>query len=221
MAETYHRIDALDQQMVALEGSLEGAASMAAAFQAELRGMQDTMLYTGREVTSMSRTIGGGLRRAFDGVVFDGMRLSDALRTVALSMADAAYNTAMRPVQNALGSVIANGMNGLLGNIMPFAKGGAIAQGRVVPFARGGVVQGPTLFPMRGATGLMGEAGPEAILPLTRGADGRLGVQAAGRSAPVQITMNITTPDAQSFQRSQSQIAAQMSRALARGRRNG
>ena len=221
MAETDDRIDALDAQMVELEGSLEGAARMAGAFQAELRGMGDTMLYTGREVTSMSRSIGGGLRRAFDGVVFDGMRLSDALRHVATSMADAAYNTAIRPVQNALGSAIANSFNGVLSGVLPFAKGGAIAQGRVVPFARGGVVNGPTMFPMRGGTGLMGEAGPEAIMPLTRGADGRLGVQAAGRSAPVQVTMNITTPDAGSFQRSQSQIAAQMSRALARGRRNG
>jgi hypothetical protein len=77
---------------------------MTAAFQAELRSLQGTMLYTGREVGSMSRSIGGGLRRAFDGVMFDGMRLSDALRTVAsTSMVDAAYNTAMRPVQNAVG----------------------------------------------------------------------------------------------------------------------
>jgi hypothetical protein len=46
-----------------------------------------------------------------------------------------------------------------------------------------------------------------------------LGV-AATQAAPVQVTMNISTPDAASFQRSQSQIAAQMSRALHMGRRN-
>jgi phage-related minor tail protein len=72
---------------------------------------------------------------------------------------------------------------------------------------------------MRGGAGLMGEAGLEAIMPLKRGADGRLGV-AATQAAPVQVTMNISTPDAASFQRSQSQIAAQMSRALHMGRRN-
>jgi phage-related minor tail protein len=71
---------------------------------------------------------------------------------------------------------------------------------------------------MRGGTGLMGEAGPEAILPLQRGADGRLGV--AGGGGAVNVTMNITTPDAQGFRRSQSQIAAEMGRALARGQRN-
>lgn len=211
---------ALDVQIAELEVSLAGATSMTAAFQAELRGMQGTMLYTGREVHSMSRAIGGGLRRAFDGVVFDGMRLSDALRSVARSMVDAAYNTAMRPVQNAFGTALANGINGMMGGILPFQKGGAISQGRMMPFARGGVVQGPTAFAMRGGTGLMGEAGPEAIMPLRRGADGRLWVAAAGGGGPVQVVMNITTPDVQGFQRSQTQIAAQMGRALARGQRN-
>jgi phage-related minor tail protein len=88
-----------------------------------------------------------------------------------------------------------------------------------MPFALGWVQSGPVTFPMRGGTGLMGEAGPEAIMPLTRGADGRLGVQAQGGGA-VHVTMNITTPDVVGFQRSQSQIAAQMARALGRGQRN-
>ncbi|MBF9048245.1 phage tail tape measure protein [Rhodobacterales bacterium LSUCC0031] len=213
-------IDALEVQIADLEVTMAGTANVAAAFQAELRGMQGSLLYTGREVQSMSRAIGGGLRRAFDGVVFDGMRLSDALRGVAQSMMDAAYNTAMRPVQNALGAALANGVNGLVGSILPFQHGGAIAQGRVMPFARGGVVQGPTGFAMRGGMGLMGEAGPEAIMPLRRGPDGRLGVAASGGGGPVQVVMNITTPDVQGFARSQTQIAAQMSRALARGQRN-
>ena len=66
----------------------------------------------------------------------------------------------------------------------------------------------------------MGEAGPEAIMPLARGADGRLGVQAGGGGRSVTVVMNITTPDVQGFQRSQGQIAAQAQRALSRGQRN-
>jgi len=62
-------------------------------------------------------------------------------------------------------------------------------------------------------------AGPEAIMPLSRGADGRLGVKASGGSS-VNVTMNIKTPDAQSFQRSEAQIAAQMSRLMGRAQRN-
>ncbi len=66
----------------------------------------------------------------------------------------------------------------------------------------------------------MGEAGPEAIMPLARGADGRLGVRGGAGGGGVSVTMNITTPDAEGFRRSQSQVAAEMSRAISRGRRN-
>jgi phage-related minor tail protein len=220
MAGTDDDFDRLVGALGDLETTLSGAASMTAAFQSELQSLQGTMLYTGREVGVMSRSIGGGLRRAFDGLVFDGMRLSDALRTVAASMVDAAYNTAMRPVQNALGGAIANGMNTLMSGLLPFQAGGAISQGRVMPFARGGIVRGPTAFPMRGGTGLMGEAGPEAIMPLRRGPDGRLGIEASGGGGPVRVTMNITTPDVDGFRRSRSQVAAELGRALARGQRN-
>jgi hypothetical protein len=62
-----------------------------------------------------------------------------------------------------------------------FANGAAFHGGHVVPFATGGVVSGPSYFPMAGGrTGLMGEAGPEGILPLDRTSDGRLGVRATG-----------------------------------------
>ena len=57
-------------------------------------------------------------------------------------------------------------------------------------------------------------------MPLTRGSDGKLGVRAAGGGGNVTVNMNISTPDVQGFQRSHSQIAAQMSRALSRGQKN-
>jgi hypothetical protein len=63
-----------------------------------------------------------------------------------------------------------------------FADGGAFSGGsQIQAYADGGVVGGPTMFPMAGGkTGLMGEAGPEAIMPLKRGANGKLGVQMEG-----------------------------------------
>lgn len=213
-------LDGLEAQAAALEQSLGGARTMAAAFDAELLRMRDSMVFTGREVNTLSRGIGSGLRRAFDGLVLDGVRLSDALKGVAQSIVDTVANIALAPVQNALGGALANGLNSALSGVFAFEKGAGFAQGRVMPFARGGIVSSPTVFPMRGATGLMGEAGPEAIMPLMRGADGRLGVQGAGGGRAVNVVVNVTTPDVQGFARSQSQIAAQMARALARGERN-
>ena len=57
-------------------------------------------------------------------------------------------------------------------------------------------------------------------MPLTRGADGRLGVRTQGGGSPVNVVMNISTNDVAGFQRSQSQIAAQIQKAISRGQRN-
>jgi hypothetical protein len=212
-------IGTMQEQLEALEAQLGASVSMVAAFDGELARMRETMIFTGREVNTLSSGIGGGLRKAFDGLVFDGMKLNDALKTVANTIVDTIYSIAIKPVTGALGGLLAQGVAGLMGAGMPFANGGAFSQGKVMPFANGGIVSSPTSFPMRGGRGLMGEAGPEAIMPLARGPDGRLGVQAGGGRA-VNVVMNITTPDVQGFQRSQSQVAAQVSRALARGQRN-
>ena len=71
-----------------------------------------------------------------------------------------------------------------------------------------------------GQLGLAGEAGPEAILPLTRGSDGRLGVRAQSGGGNIAITMNISAQDAESFRRSETQIGAMLVRAVNRGQRN-
>ncbi len=215
----FDRLDDLDTQLSSLETSMGEASTMTAAFDAQLRDIRQTLGDTTRDLGNLDAGFSRGLRKAFDGVVFDGMKLSDALSTLGKAMSNTVYNAAMKPVTDHFGGMLAGGLNALVSSVMPYAQGGAFTQGRVMPFAKGGVVTSPTTFPMRGATGLMGEAGPEAIMPLTRSADGRLGVQAQG-SGTVHVTMNITTPDVQGFQRSQSQIAAQMSRVMSRGQRN-
>ena len=211
---------ALQDQVKALDTSFGAAAQVAGTFDGELQRMRRALADTGRDMATLERGFSGGLRRAFDGVAFDGMKLSDALKTVATSMVNTTYQSALRPVTDHFGGLLSKGVGALMGGILPFANGASFAQGRVMPFAAGGIVSSPTTFPMRGGTGLMGESGPEAIMPLARGPDGKLGVRGGGAGGAVNVVINIQTPDVAGFDRSQSQIAAQMGRLLGQGQRN-
>jgi lambda family phage tail tape measure protein len=82
------------------------------------------------------------------------------------------------------GPRVANGLAFNSGNILAFAGGGTFTNG---------TVNRPTHFPI----GLMGEAGPEAVMPLTRDSAGRLGVRASGGSSSISnnsitITVNVS-----------------------------
>lgn len=183
------------------------------------RATRDAITQTSEAGKTLSQSLSSGLDRAFKSALTDGAKLSDVLRNLALdvsrSLASSAISGLTNQLGGALGQSLQSGITGLLG----FSKGATIDAGRVRAFAQGGVVNGPTLFPMHGGTGLMGEAGPEAIMPLQRGPDGRLGVAAQSGGSPA-VTINITTPDVEGFRRSRTQIAATLARAVDRGRRN-
>lgn len=66
-------------------------------------------------------------------------------------------------------------------NLQLNAKGGVYSSADLSQYSNS-VVSSPTLFAFAKGAGLMGEAGPEAIMPLTRASDGSLGVRAVGNS---------------------------------------
>jgi lambda family phage tail tape measure protein len=169
------------------------------------------------DATRNAALLGKTVTSAFESIAFKGKGLGDVFNTLALSLAKSTLSAAFQPLQSNLGSIFSSLFTG---GVTPFARGGALQSGMPIPFAQGGVVASPMSFPLaNGRTGLMGERGAEAIMPLTRGPDGRLGVAASGGSAP-RITVNISTPDVESFRRSETQMAALLARAVAQGHRN-
>jgi phage-related minor tail protein len=170
-----------------------------------------------RTAASLGRQFSTALTGAFDGIAIKGRSVAEVLKGLALRLSDLVLKAAFKPLEQGFGGFV----SGLLSGGLGFAKGGVFQGGMPVPFAKGGVIQSPIAFPLgAGRMGIAGERGAEAILPLSRGPDGRLGVAAPRGGGGMQITFNVATPDADSFRRSETQIAAMVARATALGQRN-
>lgn len=109
---------------------------------------------------SIKDTVATGLANAITGLIDGTKSLGESLSGILKQLG---------------GMFLQFGMKAAVGSIFPSARGNVFAQNGIVPYANGGIVNRPT-------RALMGEAGPEAVLPLQRGADGQLGVQVTGEA---------------------------------------
>ena len=167
-----------------------------------------------RELTSLTRAFEKVVTGAFKRGSTEVKGFESSLRSAALTFSGSLLRSAIRPLTNELAKASGSLLSNLFG-------GGGMAPSEtsdVAGFSQGGVFASPRYFPMSQGLGVMGEAGAEAIMPLSRGADGRLGVAATGAHEN-KVIVNIATPDAPSFLRSETQISAALARAVARGRR--
>ena len=125
----------------------------------------------------IASTMEDGFMKMIDGTT----SVKDAFKSMASEIIKELYRVLV--VQQ-----MVNAAKGFFG----FADGGAFSGGsQIEAYANGGVVGSPTTFPMAGGkTGLMGEAGPEAIMPLKRGSNGKLGVQMEGGGGGDVININ-------------------------------
>ena len=181
----------------------------------KIASLSDQMI----RLNSVTENFGKVLSRSLSQGIVQGKGFEDILRNIGQKLLDLALRSAMKPLEgvfNSLGSTISGGLGSLFqGN----GAGGGLGAG-ISAFAEGGVVNAPHLFPIGRGLGLMGERGAEAILPLSRGPDGRLGVASGGSGRATSIVMNVSTPDAESFRRSEAQMSAMLARAVARGHRS-
>ncbi len=163
-----------------------------------------------KEAAQLGAQFSRSISSAFEDAIFKGKDLGDVFRSLALDMSKMVFKSAFKPLEQAVGGAFSQLFSGFGG------AGGAPSL-----FAKGGVVAAPTAFSLgNGKSGIAGEAGPEAILPLMRGADGRLGVRQAGGGRSITVNFNVSSPDVGGFKRSETQINAMLNRAVARGERN-
>ena len=120
------------------------------------------------ETGDLGKKAASAIRSAFDGLFDD----------PAAALKDLAKQLAMMALYAQLGKSFPSvfGADGIIP--LANANGNVFSGGSVQAFAAGGIVSSATMFPMKGGLGVMGEAGPEAIMPLTR-IGGKLGVAAA------------------------------------------
>ena len=128
----------------------------------------------------MMTSVQGHIESAFMSFVDGSKSVEDAFKSMLRNIILEIYQTKVaKPAANAIMDLLFSAK----GNVF---SGGA----HVKAYADGGVVNRTTAFPMRGGVGIMGEAGPEAIMPLKRGKNGKLGVQMEGSSGDVVIHQN-------------------------------
>lgn len=175
-----------------------------------MRGIEERT----RGLTGSANGFARAITSAFAQGAIGAKSFDSTLKSLALRLSSLSLNLALKPLTSSLSKGLEQVFGGLAGSL-----GGSGGGGAVQPFAKGGVIANPSFFPLgaRGL-GLAGEAGPEAIMPLARGPDGRLGVAASGAGAP-SVTVNIATPDADSFRRSETYLTGLIARAVARGQR--
>lgn len=183
-----------------LDSPLSALASAPFATQ-DLNAVKIALDGIDRSAGSVSKS----LTAAFANATLSSKAFSNTLTGVAAMLSQV--------LSQSLGGTLSSGFSSLFGGLF----GGSSPV--IAPFADGGIVASPTFFGAGGSMGLMGERGAEAILPLSRGPNGQLGIATHGPARPTTINVTIATQDVDSFRRSESQVAGALARAVARGQR--
>ena len=194
----------------------DGKPSVRGAFQDLTKEMDD---FKNRVAKDFATTIVGSFRSIVNGT----KTVSQAFREMAISVIQQIMDILIwqplissltNGISGMLGSAMGPTGNGFLGQLLGFglsAATGGSTRGSYM-FANGGVVGSPTYFGLaNGGMGVMGEAGPEAILPLKRGANGKLGVEGGGN-----VTVNQTFQFAANGDESVKRIIAEAAPQIAK-----
>ncbi len=133
------------------------------------------------------KDLGATFSSAFEDAIAGGEDFSNVLQGLAQDIERMlARRFITDPLMKGLDSLVINPLSDWLGGMVANADGGVYSGAGISAYS-GQVVSSPTVFPFAKGIGLMGEAGPEAILPLSRGSDGKLGVSGGGNNVTVNV----------------------------------
>ena len=169
------------------------------------------------ELEKNSKRFGTVFSTTISSALKSGKSFEQTLKSLALNMSNLALQAGIRPLENLASDFFSKAIAGVTKSISGTQSG---ALSGITPFAKGGVVSSPTLFGSASGVGLMGEAGHEAIMPLARGSDGRLGVAVQGQTDAINVIFNVSSPNVESFRKSEAQISTMLARTVGRARRN-
>ncbi len=203
-----------------VDNSLDPAGS-AIASASDLSAVLGNLQSQSNGLAASANGFASAMTRAFSQATTGGKQFDDVLKSLALRISSLAVAQAFKPIASGITSALSGGLAQLFGGTLGGGLPLPLRMGGIKPFAAGGVIGTPSYFPLtNGGLGLAGEAGPEAIVPLSRGSDGRLGIAMSGQATPAQVTVQIATPDVGSFRRSEAYLTGQIARAVARGQRS-
>ncbi len=174
-----------DADIKAKESQLRSLAALVVEEERRTRVLEEQKELQKEVADSIANSMGDALMSMVDGT----KSVKDAFRDMANDIIKELYRIY---VVKQITGMISSGIDSFMGfNASASANGNVFSNGNLVPYADGGIVGSPTTFPMTGGrTGLMGEAGPEAIMPLKRGKNGKLGVETSGGSGDITIHQN-------------------------------
>jgi hypothetical protein len=179
-----------DADIKMTDTALENAAKRIASDEIEIQKLEDQQ----QTLQDLASYMGSAYGDALMNIVTDIDFVNDSFEDMAYKTENIFRQMAADIIKELYRVLVVKQMVASATGFLPFANGGVIQGGKQVQaYANGGVVGGPTYFPMAGGkTGLMGEAGPEAIMPLKRGKGGKLGVEVSGDTGSVNIVQNFS-----------------------------
>lgn len=211
----YQQIDQLDADWVT--GARDGLANW----------VDDATNYSSQAASAMQSAMSGATSNIVDMLNDNEASWKDWSVSVLKSIQSVLVNMAIANTVSGIGSLFSFGATGgstpagsyasAVSGIKLNAKGGVYESADLSQFSNS-IVNSPTMFAFAKGAGLMGEAGPEAIMPLTRAADGSLGVRALdsgqGQGGGLSVSIGDINFNSQTQQPASQGIASAAGRQL-------